>query len=136
MTEEMANQFLQEFTAWAAAQPDIQAVAVVGSYARNAARPDSDIDLVVIADRPELYVQNTGWIERFGPVARQQTEDYNKLISVRAWYVDGREIEYGLTDASWAALPLDAGTQRVISDGMRVLFERAPLLSRHQIQTD
>jgi len=27
---------------------------------------------------------------------------------------------------------LDAETRRVISDGMRVLFEREPLLSRHQ----
>ncbi|HEY0605103.1 MAG TPA: nucleotidyltransferase domain-containing protein [Herpetosiphonaceae bacterium] len=136
MAEETVAQFLEEFTAWAAAQPDVQAVALVGSHARDAARPDSDVDLVVIADRPELYVQNTGWIERFGHVERQQTEDYIKLISVRVWYADGREIEYGLTDPSWAALPLDPGSQQVIADGMRVLFERAPLLSRHQPHTD
>lgn len=136
MTQAAVDQFLDEFTAWAAAQPDIQAVALVGSHARNAARPDSDVDLVVIAEQPELYVQNTGWIERFGRVERQQTEDYVKLISVRAWYADGREIEYGLTDPSWAALPLDPGSQQVIADGMRVLFERTPLLSRHQLHTD
>lgn len=131
MAEQTIAQFLDEFTAWAAAQPDIQAVALVGSHARNAARPDSDVDLVVIADDPELYVRNTGWIERFGRVERQQTEDYIKLISVRAWYADGREIEYGLTDPDWAAQPLDPGSRQVIADGMRVLFERTTLLSQH-----
>jgi hypothetical protein len=30
-----------------------------------------------------------------------------------------------------AALPLDAGTQRVLRDGFMVLFERGNLLSQH-----
>lgn len=132
MMEEAVGQFLNDFIAWAGAQPDIQAVALVGSYARNAATASSDVDLVVIVGNIDTYVQNTCWIEQFGVVERRRIEDYGKLVSVRAWYADGREIEYGITDASWAALPLDAGTQRVISDGMRVLFERAPLLSQHQ----
>ena len=29
----------------------------------------------------------------------------------------------------WVAEPLDAGTQRVINDGMRILFERNNILS-------
>ena len=29
----------------------------------------------------------------------------------------------------WAALPLDEGTRRVVADGMRILFERGPILS-------
>lgn len=72
------------------------------------------------------------WIQRFGQVQQQQIEDYGLLTSIRVWYADGREVEYGLTDEKWAAWPLDEGTRRVISDGMRILFERAPLLSPHQ----
>jgi hypothetical protein len=67
-------------------------------------------------------------------VRQQQIEKYGMLISVRVWYTDGRKVEYGLTDERWAASPLDAGTQRVIAGGMQVLFERAPLLSPHQLK--
>jgi hypothetical protein len=47
-------------------------------------------------------------------------------------YMDGLEVEYGLTDETWAAMPLEEGARRVISDGMRILFERELLLSPHQ----
>ena len=135
MSVDSINRFLDEFTAWADAQPDIQAVALVGSYARNAATETSDIDLVIIASQPETYLQDVAWTRRFGQVRRQQVEDYGKVTSIRVWYADGREVEYGITDEGWAALPLDEGTRKVISDGMRVLFERTPILSRHQLQT-
>jgi len=126
------NPFLDEFTAWAAAQSDIVAVALVGSYARNAATETSDIDLVLIASQPGRYLQDVAWTRQFGQVRQHQVEDYGKVTSIRVWYADGREVEYGITDEGWAALPLDEGTHRVISDGMRVLFERTPILSRHQ----
>jgi len=47
------------------------------------------------------------------------------------WYADGLEVEYGLTGEEWAADPLDPGSRRVMEGGMRVLFERGDLLSRH-----
>jgi hypothetical protein len=125
------QQFLKEFTEWAAGQADIQAVGLVGSYARGTAKESSDVDLVVIARNPEEYLRSTAWAGHFGQVERQQTEDYGLLTSLRVWYADGKEVEYGFTDDRWAATPLDEGTRRVIADGMRVLFERAPLLSRH-----
>jgi predicted nucleotidyltransferase len=130
MLGNQVNQFLNEFTAWASAQSDIRAVALVGSYARNAATATSDIDLVVIATHPENYLRDPAWTQRFGQVRRQQVENYGKLVSVRVWYADGRQVEYGIADESWAAVPLDEGTRRVITDGMRVLFEREPLLRR------
>ena len=129
-TDEQVAQFLQEFAQWAAAQPGIAAVALVGSYARGAATATSDIDLVLLASDPRKYLDDTGWVERFGAVQQRQFEGYGKVTSVRVWYADGREVEYGLTDETWGADPADAGTQRVIADGMRVLFERKPLLSQ------
>lgn len=132
MRLEQVEQFLSEFTTWAATQPDIQAVALVGSYARNAAKETSDVDLVLIVDQPRLYLDNSDWAQRFGVIQRQQVEDYGPLISSRIEYADGREVEYGITDERWAALPLDEGSRQVIDDGMRILFERGPILSRHQ----
>ena len=121
-----------DFAEWAQGRADIQAVALVGSHARNAATEVSDVDLVVVLTGPDVYLQNTAWVERFGTVERQQFEDYGKVTSLRVWYDDGLEVEYGLTDPTWAALPLDEGTREVFSNGMRVLFERGDMLSRHR----
>jgi predicted nucleotidyltransferase len=123
--------FLDPFVGWAADQSDVQGIALVGSYARGSARDDSDIDLVILTDQPEKYLDEIKWAKRFGSVDKYQTEDYGKLISVRVWYQNGVEVEYGITTPDWAATPLDAGTREVISGGMIVLFERGMLLSRH-----
>ena len=126
------NQFLSDVTQWASSQSDIQALALVGSYARNAAKETSDVDLVLITTNPDQYLRDTSWIQNFGNIEKQQIEDYGLLISIRTWYTDGREVEYGITDERWAAAPLEEGTRRVIADGMQILFERRDILSRHQ----
>jgi predicted nucleotidyltransferase len=127
---------LEDFTAWASSRTDIQAVALVGSYARGTAKDSSDIDLVLISKHPEHYLKKTEWITRFGHIQRQQTEDYGKLIAIRTWYFGGLEVEYGITDEDWVTLPLDEGTLRVIQDGLRILFERNRLLSHIMKQID
>jgi predicted nucleotidyltransferase len=130
-TTDHIRDFLDAFTAWASDQPDVQAIALVGSYVRGAAREDSDIDLVILTDQPKKYLDHIEWTDRFGSGEKHQTEDYGKLISVRVWYQNGVEVEYGITTPDWAAIPLDAGTREVIVGGMIVLFERGILLSRH-----
>lgn len=132
MSKDRFEHYLQEITNWAFRRVDILAVAVVGSVARGAATPTSDLDLVLICIRPAPYLQNTDWVHQFGVVEKQQVEEYGQLTSLRVWYKDGSEVEFGLTDESWAALPLDEGTRRVIDDGMQILFEKDCILSRHQ----
>jgi predicted nucleotidyltransferase len=130
-TIEHIRDFLDAFIAWASDQPDMQGIALVGSYARGEARDDSDIDLVILTDQPRKYLVHIQWAERFGTIEKHQSEDYGKLSSLRVWYRDGVEMEYGITTPDWAAFPLDAGTREVIRGGMIVLFERWDLLSQH-----
>ena len=59
----------------------------------------------------------------------EKTELYGKCTSLRVWYDEGIEVEFGFVDESWAALPADEGTRGVVSNGMKVMFERKPLLS-------
>lgn len=89
--------FLTPFVSWASDQSDVQAVTLVGSYARGAPRDDSDIDLVILTEEPQKYLADFEWIENFGAVETQSSEDYGKLISVRVFYQDGVEVEYGIT---------------------------------------
>jgi predicted nucleotidyltransferase len=94
------GELLDRVTRWAAARSDLIGLALVGSHARGEARPDSDIDLVLLARR----------------------------TSLRVHYEDGLEVEYGLTSSAWATPPIDEGTARVISGGMRILLDREGLL--------
>ena len=131
MKTEKVNQFLKYISQWASIQSDIQAIALVGSHASGTATETSDVDLVIIIDDPSQYLHNLLWTERFGTVHKQQVEKYGLVTSIRVWYDDGLEVEYGITNDVWAAEPLDKGTQKVIADGMRILFERGAILSRH-----
>ncbi len=105
-----AYDFIEDFMRWAYPHGDILAVALVGSYAKNAATETSDVDLVIIADGPQKYLMNTKWISIFGTVITKKVEDYGALTSLRVWYESGLEIEYGFTSAAWAKSPLDQGT--------------------------
>ena len=124
------DEFLQNFAKWASSQADIQGVALVGSYARQTPKETSDVDLVVIADHQKDFLKDLKWINHFGDVRQKQIELYGKVTSVRVWYTNGLELEYGVTDTSWATQPLDEGTLHVISYGMRVIFERGNILCR------
>jgi predicted nucleotidyltransferase len=116
--------FIKEIICWSKGQPGLLAVALVGSYARGTAGKGSDIDLVLIALDPGEYLKDTAWAGVFGEIEKQQIEPYGKLTSLRVWYAAGPEVEFGLTTRDWASLPLDFGTKRVISDGVKLLLER------------
>src|SRR5262245_30888805 len=128
-TKGRVDAFLFEFKRWAATESDILAVALIGSHARDTATEESDVDLIVVVSPPNVYLKHTQWPSLFGTVRRDQTEYYGKCTSLRVWYDEGFEVEYGFVDESWASLPVDDDTRKIISDGMKVMFERKPLLS-------
>ena len=130
---------LTRFVRWAAAQDDILAVALVGSYARGQARADSDVDLVALTSDPARYRRQAQWVadlrlEHVGlQVASSADEDYGPLWSRRLVLRSGLEVEVGFAAPRWAATePLDAGTERVVRDGMRVLLDPSGIL--HQLE--
>lgn len=122
--------FLRKAADWARDRPDVAAVALVGSYARGTARPDSDIDLLLIVGSPQSYVGDTSWVKAFGQPTRVELEPWGKVISIRAWYDDGREVEYALAPPDWGSDPGNEGDARVIRGGFRILFDRQGKLGR------
>ena len=124
--------FIEDFMRWATKRRDIRAAALVGSYAREEMEEDSDVDLVIITETPRRYITNTEWTRVFGRPIAKKVEDYGKLTSLRVWYESGLEIEYGFAARDWIQTPLDEGTQKVIDDGLRVLFEKEKLLGPHE----
>ena len=115
--------FLEAVSKWADDRDDVVGVALVGSHARNAARPDSDIDLAVLCADPRALTVDHGWLAHFGEIRKAGTERYGPVTSLRVFYKDGFEVEYGIVQPSWVGIPLDSGTRRVISDGMRIVYD-------------
>jgi len=124
--------FLGAFVRGASLQGDIRAVALVGSYVRNAATAASDVDLVIVARDPAAYLRDRAWTALFGHVEQERIEHYGKVTSLRVAYSDLPEVEYGFTDEGWAVPPIDDVTRAVLSQGMRVLWETGELLTRLQ----
>ncbi|MFD9561360.1 nucleotidyltransferase domain-containing protein [Streptomyces sp. NPDC059994] len=52
------NEITGRITRWATNRQDIVGLLLVGSYARNAARPDSDIDIILLTTDQAQYSDN------------------------------------------------------------------------------
>jgi len=130
-----AIDFIEDFMRWATKRKDIRAAALVGSYARDAATAESDVDLVIITEDPQRYLTNTDWARVFGIVITKTTENDGGLTSYRVWYESGLAVDYGFTTREWVKTPLSKGTKQVTDDGLRVLFEKEVLLSPHETPT-
>lgn len=129
-----AVEFVRQVANWAQAEEGVVGVALVGSYARGEARPDSDLDFVIIATDPSSYTDDPSWINSFGEAASCRTEDWGILTSLRVFYQAGQEVEFGISSLAWAAIPPDSGTARVVADGMRVLYDPHGRLARLQAE--
>jgi len=132
MKNKTAEDFISQVIDWAQSEENVIGLALVGSHARGEARPDSDIDLVIIASDPAGYINNLSWIESFGEVERCNPEDWGILTSLRVFFRGGLEVEFGISGLEWAAIPPDVGTAEVVADGMKILFDPEGLLARLQ----
>ena len=119
-----ADNFLGRLVAWAEPREDVRALLVVGSFARAEARPDSDIDVVLLTLDPTVFVNDTAWVRALGDVSSCQLEHYGQVTSLRTYFRDGLEAELTVARTDWARRPLDSGTIRVARDGTQVLFDR------------
>ena len=124
----MLLNIIEALRQWAQEETSIESVILVGSWARGTNRPDSDMDLCILTARREGLLAENHFPSLFGKVCRQQTEYYGACTSVRVWYEGGAELEFGLVEPDWIALPLDEGTRRVLYD--RAGYFDNPLLPK------
>ena len=124
------SEFLMNVIDWAEHNPSLLAVALVGSYARGDASPASDVDLMLLSTHPDSFIQDRKWISMFGDAARIEEEEWGKVKSLRATYLGGLEVEFGIAGMEWASDPSDLGDARVIQDGIILLYDNDELLSK------
>ena len=124
--------FLDEVKAWAAAQPDVVGVALVGSHARGAATPESDVDVMILTTNVGRHFQSEAWASLFGQVESAAVEHWGVVRTLRCFYEGGLELEFNFASPGWADVPVASGTRRVVSDGMQILLDPRGILESVQ----
>ena len=118
------DRLLGDLMAWAERRPAVAAVVLVGSYARGGERMASDVDLVVLTSDPDGCSAGSGWFAGLRPGSRLvRQQSWGPVEEQRYRLRSGLLVEVGVAAPSWAAVPLDAGTRRVLADGHRVLHD-------------
>ena len=102
----------------------ISCILLVGSYARNEQKPDSDIDLVVISKDKNKMINIHDWIKKMGEIDSEIKIEYCGEITSLRINCNGIEYELGIGSAKWIELPLDSGTRKVLEDGYIVMYEK------------
>lgn len=114
---------------WAQQRRDVRAVALVGSWAYRAARLGSDVDVLLLTEEPGVYTEREDWIEQLGGIALVTTRAWGAITERRFRLPSGLEVELGVGQPSWASVtPVDEGTRRVATDGLRALYDPDGLL--------
>lgn len=118
---------------WGQSQPDVLAIALVGSWARGTPTLKSDVDFVVLTSDKQPYVSGEDWVPsatgQAGRIIR--THEWGDVTERRVGLESGLEVEYGFTDPRWAQTdPIDPGTARVATDGLVVVYDPDGLLRR------
>jgi len=116
---------------WAGRQADIRVLLLVGSWARGNPRLDSDVDLILLTDRVQRYLDGDVLLHALGAERVVRRQNWGAIEERRLRLASGLEVEVGIGEPSWAATqPVDEGTRRVVMDGVRVLHDPAELASR------
>lgn len=124
-----AQEIIDRITRWAANRQDIVGLLLVGSYARNTARPDSDIDIVLLTTDQTQYFNNT-WANELALGELVRTQAWGPITERRYATASGVEVEIGIGSPEWAQTdPVDPGTHRVVADGARSLHDPAGVLA-------
>ncbi len=124
-----ADSVINAVKAWARQQPDVSALALVGSYAYGRPRMGSDVDLVLLTRALGKHARGLDWAVGLDPRARLiRDQTWGPLHERRVRLRSGLQVELGVVTPAWASLPLDPGTARVLRDGCRILHDLEGLL--------
>lgn len=122
--EKKVNLLLENFKEWTQQQNHIKGVAVVGSFARGDFHSNSDVDLTIISTDKDFTLENIKNDFSFGNIESSTLEEWGILTSLRIFYDNGLEVEYGVVTDQWVKEQLDEGTKNVVKNGFEVLTEK------------
>jgi len=127
----------QIITDWVQRTPDLRALGMIGSQARGTPRPNSDLDLLILARRPRRYFDGPTWPIGIGfepsgyDVVSCEVVDYGTRQSYRFKLLPAAELELIFAPLAWACVnPIDPASARIVRDELRVLVDKDGLFYR------
>jgi aminoglycoside 6-adenylyltransferase len=99
--ESTLESLLERIKQWAISDDDVVALIMTGSGARDDGRIDehSDLDLEVIADRPDRLAGDSTWLKQFGKVMLSQSLTQDQGYPTRlVFYEGGNKVDFTLAD--------------------------------------
>jgi len=129
------DRIIAAIAAWARSRSDVVGLALVGSWASGSARADSDVDLVLLVQEPELFRHDAEWLDAIdwceGHVVGWSDADYGRAWSRHVRLAPAGEIEFTFCSPTWTCThPLDNGTAAVVSKGCRPIVDDARLFEK------
>src|SRR5208282_698685 len=80
-------------SSWARHHAEVRGLALVGSWAREAAHASSDVDLVLLTDRPTIFTDQRDWTEDLGAVGVTREQQCGPVAERRLLLASGLELE-------------------------------------------
>lgn len=132
--ESQHRSLLERIKNWAIANDNVLALVMTGSHARGDGKPDelSDLDVEVIADRPDELTADSTWLKEFGAIMVSQFFDQGQEYPTRlVFYESGAKVDFTL--ASRKRL-----TDMIQAKKLDALYERgyAVVVDKHGIAKD
>jgi uncharacterized protein len=131
------NPAIEQVTAWAKTQPDIVAVALVGSWARGNPTKRSDIDFMILSETPGARLIGIHWTKEMcrthlsSPLKNWKNGFYGAVWSRHILLRNGQRIKLSFVARSWASVsPLNPGTRYVVQDAFQILYDPEGMLSK------
>ena len=117
---------------WAREREDVRAAVVVGSQARTEPPADrwSDLDVILVVDDPQPFVDDEAWVREFGAPVLTFVEPtgFGERVERRVLYEGGEDVDFPLLRASeWQALAELPAARLLVSRGHRVLYDELGL---------
>lgn len=123
---------IERVISWSEDREDIRAIVIIGSRARDNVPADewSDLDLVIFALDPSIYIRDTEWVKRIGEpkiVFLEKTAVGNEL-EVRVLFDGGLDVDFAMIPTVFLKGDISLFAD-VASRGMRVLLDREGVFS-------
>ncbi|BBH12399.1 aminoglycoside 6-adenylyltransferase [Chromobacterium haemolyticum] len=121
------NHRLENAIAWAQQRPDVDALILTGSFARDDGSVDihSDLDLEIISPDPAALATDDGWLRDIGPLITVLRLGEGQAWPTRlAIYADGVKIDFTLAGPARLQAMRKDGLDPLYQRGYRVLLDK------------
>lgn len=127
---------IERIAEWSQQTEEVEGTLLIGSQARNVLQADqwSDLDLMVLVHTPETFLNESGWLNRFGKVVCAFNDITPLPFTSWNWTVkrvlldDNRDIDFSILPYAHLDEVLMVN-QGILAKGYQVLYDsHAPLL--------